>query len=166
MPKILPNRTSKTLSEADVTAAKAAIQTLIDIIGTPVIITDDEFKSLAKIGDVLKPICDEVLLIATETPGYLEEEQPLVEVQKDKTYYEQTTEIIGPLYNLVFLYEREQGTSGAEYRNAMGNYEGNVKDRVKKGNTTAQLTLDKLNRINRNSKPSAPKPPKTPPPAA
>ncbi len=159
MPKILPNRTSKTLTEVQVTAAKAAIQTVIDIIGTPVVITDDDYKALAKMGDVLKPICDDVFKVAQIDTGYLEEEQPVVEIQKDKTYFEQTTDILGSLYDAVFIYEREQGTTGAEYRNATSNFEGNVKAKVKKGNAPeAQLVLDKLNRIDRGAKPK-PKPP-------
>lgn len=164
MPKILPNRSSKTLTEAQVTAAKAAIQTVIDIIGTPIVITDDDYKVLAKMGDVLKPICDKVFEIAEENSSYLEDEQPVAEVQKDKTYFEQTTDILSSLYNAVFMYEREQGTSGAEYRNAMANYEENVKAKVKKGNApAAQLVLDKLNRIDRGAKP---KPKPATPPAA
>lgn len=159
MPKILPNRISKTLSEADVAAAKAAIKVLADILGTPVAITDDDYNVLAKLGDVLKPICDDVFEIAEVNPSYLEEEQPVEEIQKDKTYYEQLTSLLKPLINVVNLYLREQGTTGAEYRNATSNFEGNVKAKVKKGNAPeAQLVLDKLNRIDRGTK-SKPKPP-------
>lgn len=162
MPKILPNRISKTLSEADVVAAKAAIKVLTDILGTPVAITDDDYKVLAKMGDVLKPICDNVFKIAEANPSYLEDEQPVEEIQKDKTYFEQLSEILEPLKEVKSLYEREQGTTGAEYRNATSNYEGNVKAKVVKGNAPeAQLVLDKLNRIDRGTKPK-PKPP-TPP---
>jgi hypothetical protein len=163
MAKILPNRISKTLSEGNVTAAKDAIKILIDILGTPVAISDDDYKALAKLGDVLKPVCDKVLLVAKEEPSYLEEEQPVEEIEKDKAYFEQLTEILKPLYNAVFLYEREQSTTGAEYRNAIHNYEGNVKAKVSRGSSSAQLTLDKLNRIDRGTKPSPSKSSTTPP---
>lgn len=155
MPKILPNRSSKTLPATNVAAIKAAIQTLIDNLGDRVVITDDEYNALAKLGDILKPICDKVLEVVEEEPNYLEAEQPLEEVYKDKTYNEQMTELLKLLYNVVFIYEREQGTSGAEYRNSIANFEGNVKDKVKKGSSSAQLTLDKLNRIDRGTKASA-----------
>lgn len=154
MPKILPNRISNTLSNDKLTAINEAIQVIIDNLGTPVSITNDDYKALAKLGDVLKPICDDVFDVIKENPNYLEDEQPIEEVQKDKTHYEQLTNILKSLNNAVFLYERQQGTTGAEYRNAIHNYEGNVKEKVKKGNAIAQLTLDKLNRIDRGVKPT------------
>jgi hypothetical protein len=165
MPKILPNRSSKTLSAANMEAIKAAIQVILNNIGIRIIITDDDYKSLAKLADILKAICDNVFEVVQEDPSYLEDEQPIEEILKDKLYFEQTAEVLKLLYSLVFLYEREQGVAGAEYRNAIHNYEGNVKDKVKRGSSTAQLVLDKLNRIDRGTKPSPPTPPATPPAA-
>jgi hypothetical protein len=162
MPKILPNRSSKTLTAENMEAIKGALQVLVDNLGVRIVITDDEYKGLAKLGDFLKPICDSVFAIAQQDPTYLEDEQSVEEVQKDKVYNEQTADVLKSLYEVVFLYERENGTSGAEYRNAISNYEGNVKDKVKKGSSTAQLTLDKLNRIDRGTRVSPPSPPTTP----
>lgn len=161
MPKILENRSSKTLPAANLVAIKGAVQTIVDNLIPLVVITDDDYKALAKLGDVLKPICDEVLKVVEEAPNYLEDEQPVEEIHKDKTYYEQMAEILKLLSDVVFMVEREMGTCGAEYRNAIHNYEGNVKAKVKKGSSAAQLILDKLNRIDRGEKaaPSTPKPP-------
>ena len=160
MPKILPNRISKTMPAANLEAIKGAVQIIIDNLGTPIAITDADYDSLAKIGDTTKLVCDDVLEVAEENPSYLETEQPLEEVQKDKTYNEQMTEVLKLLSKPVGIATREAGVSGAEYRNAIFNYEGNVKGKVAKGLTDAQLVLDKLNRIDRRTKPKPPPPTK------
>jgi DNA topoisomerase VI subunit B len=164
MPKILQNRSSKTLTAQNLENIKNAIQVIIDNLAPHVVITDDDFESLAKMGTVLKKICDAVLEVVEEHNVYLETEQPLVEVQKDKAYYEQIEEIRKMLRKLIFLLDREQGVAGAEYRNAIHNYEGNVKEKVKKGSNEAQLVLDKLNRIERGTKEVSPTPPVPPTP--
>ncbi|MBL7813553.1 MAG: hypothetical protein JNL70_01015 [Saprospiraceae bacterium] len=167
MPRILPNRSSKTLPAANLEAIKGAVQTIIDNLGTPIAITDAEYDPLAKLGEVTKLVCDDVLLVAQDNPSYLEDEQPLEEVHKDKTYNEQMTEVLKLLSKPVEIALREAGVSGAEYRNAMHNYEGNVKGKVNKGSTDAQLVLDRLNRIDRRTKPkSPPSTPQTPPAAS
>ena len=161
MPKILPNRSSKTLPAANLEAIKGAIQIIIDNLGTPIAITDADYDPLAKIGDTIKLVCDDVLKVAEENPSYLEAEQPLEEVHKDKTYNEQMTEVVKLLSKPLGIATREAGVSGAEYRNAMSNYEGNVKGKVTKGSTDAQLVLDKLNRVDRRTKPKTPPTPPT-----
>jgi hypothetical protein len=166
MPKILLNRSSKTLPAANMEAIKGAVQIIIDNLGTPIAIIDADYDPLSKLGETTKLVCDDVLEVAEENPTYLEDEQPLEEVQKDKTYYEQMTEVLKLLNKPVGIATREAGVSGAEYRNAIANYEGNVKGKVSRGSTEAQLVLDKLNRIDRRTKPKAPPPPPTPPAAA
>jgi hypothetical protein len=166
MPKILPNRSSKTLPAANMEAIKGAVQIIIDNLGTPIAITDADYDPLSKLGETTKFVCDDVFMVAEDNPSYLEDEQPLEEVQKDKTYYEQMTEVLKLLNKPVGIATREAGVSGAEYRNAIFNYEGNVKGKVARGSTEAQLVLDKLNRIDRRTKPKAPPPPPTPPPPA
>ena len=162
MPKILPNRSSKTLTAENMEAIKAAIQTIIDNLGTPIAITDAEYDPLLKLGDVTKPVCDDILKIAEEHPSYLEEEQPIGEVHKDKTYNEQMATVAKWLSKPTGIVVREGGVSGAEFRNAMTNYEGNVKGKVAKGSTDAQLVLDKLNRVDRRTKPKVATTPTTP----
>ena len=158
MPKILPNRSSKTLTAANVAAIQAAVQTILTNLGDLIVITDEDYKGLAKLGEVLKPICDAVLKVAKEDPSYLEEEDTIEEVEKDKTYFEQIDDIKKMLKDISFVLDREQGVCGAEYRNALGNYEVNVKTKVNKGSKAAQLTLDKLNRIDRGTKITPPPP--------
>lgn len=153
MPKILSNRSSKTLTPENMTAIKAAVQIILDNLGTPIAITDADYDTLAKLGDTSKLVCDDVLKVVEENPSYLEAEQPLEEVYKDKTYNEQMTEVVKLLNKPVAIAIREGGVSGAEYRNGIHNYEGNVKSKVAKGSTEAQFTLDKLNRIDRRTKP-------------
>jgi hypothetical protein len=155
MPKVLPNRSSKTLPAANMTAIEGAVQIIIDNLGTPIAITDADYDPLAKLGDTTKLVCDDVLKVAEENPSYLEDEQPLEEVNKDKTYNEQMVRIVQLLSKPFGIATREAGVSGAEYRNAMFNYEGNVKGKVAKGSSEAQLVLDKLNRVDRRTKPKA-----------
>jgi hypothetical protein len=161
MPKILPNRSSKTLAEVKLEAIKAAAQVILDNLTDLVIITNNDFNALAKLGEILKPICDKVFEIAKVHPKYLEDEQPIEEVLKDKTYYEQLEIVRQILKSIIAIIEREQAIVGAEYRNAMANYESNVKERVKKGSTDARLVMDKLDAIDRGEK--TPPPPPTPP---
>lgn len=169
MPKILPNRSSKTLPAANLEAIKGAILIILENLGVPIAITDADYDPLAKLGDTTKLVCDDVLKVVEKDPSYLEAEQPLEEVQKDKTYNEQMTEVVGLLLEPLGIATREAGVSGAEYRNAIHNYEGNVKGKVAKGSTEAQLVLDKLNRVDRRIKPKAaatPTPPTDTPPNA
>ena len=154
MPKILPNRSSKTLPAANVEAIEAAIQIIMDNLGTPIAITDDDYKALYKIANTTKLVCDDVLAIAQVNPSYLEAEQPLEEIHKDKTYHEQMTKILKSLDDAVKIATREAGVSGAEYRNALLNFEDNVKVKVKKGNMEAQIVQDKLNRVDRRTTPA------------
>ncbi len=163
MPKILPNRSSKTLPAANLEAIKGAVKIIVDNLGTPIAITDADYDPLAKIGETTKLVCDDVFNVAEENPSYLEDEQPLEEVQKDKTYYEQMAEVLKLLSKPVGIATREAGVSGAEYRNAIFNYEGNVKSKVNRGSTEAQLVLDMLNRVDRRTKPKAPPSPTTTP---
>jgi hypothetical protein len=163
MPKILPNRSSKTLTAENMAAIKGAVQTILENLGIPIAITDADYDGLAKMGDTTKLVCDDVLKVAEGNPSYLEAEQPLPEIYKDQTYNEQTTTVVKWLSEPLSIALREAGISGAEFRNAMLNYEGNVKDKVKRGSMEAQLVLDKLNRIDRRTTPKAPPPPPTPP---
>ena len=156
MPKILPNRSSKTLTAANLEAIKGAIQTIIENLGEPIVITDDDFNALARMGETLKTVCDAVLEVAIDDPSYLEDEQPLEEVQKDKTFHEQMDDVRKLVKKVTFILDREQGVCGAEYRNAIGNYEANVKAKVNKGSEKAQLVLDKLKRIDSGTKPTTP----------
>jgi hypothetical protein len=155
MPKILPNRSSKTLPAANLEAIKGAVKVILENLGLPIAITDADYDALAKLGNTSKLVCDDVLKVVEKDPSYLEAEQPLEEVQKDKTYNEQMTEVVNLILEPLGIATREAGVSGAEYRNAMSNYEGNVKGKVAKGVSEAQLVLDKLNRVDRRIKPKA-----------
>ena len=109
MPKILLNRSSKTLSAANMEAIEAAIQTILDNLGVPIAITDADYDPLPKLGNTTKLVCDDVLKIVEEHTSYLETEQPLEEVYKDKTYNEQMTEVVKLLSNLSALRHAKQG---------------------------------------------------------
>jgi hypothetical protein len=80
MPRILPNRSSKTLTTANMAAIGGAVQIILDNLGMPIAITDADYDPLAKLGDTTKLVCDDVLEVAEENPSYLEAEQPLEEV--------------------------------------------------------------------------------------
>lgn len=161
MPKILPNRSSKIVPAENMDAIKVAIQVIIDNLGTQIAITDADYDPLPKLGLTSKLVCDDVLKIAEDSPSYLETEQPIEEVYKDKTYNEQVSLILKWLGKPLAIATREAGVSGAEYRNAMLNFEDNVKAKVGKGVAEAQLVLDKLNRVDRRLKPKAPPSPPT-----
>lgn len=150
MPKLLPNLNSRTLTEAEMKTIFDAANTIDTQLGTPTPITQEAYDALAKLGDVLKIEYDAVFNVTREHPKYLDEEQTIDEIEKDKLACEQYDLIVAHLQKLLAKVVRERGIRGAEYRNACSIYEENVVNSVKKGRLEAQMIKDRLDKIPRS----------------
>jgi hypothetical protein len=147
MPRLLPNRVSRTLTDDNLQKIRDAVKVIIENLGVSTPITKAEYDALAKLGDKHKPFSDGLLDIIREHPGFLEEEQSPEEIAKDKRLYEQYDEVRSILAAATEKLDREQGIVGAEYRNAGSVYTENVKNKVNKGNKDAVMVMDKVNRL-------------------
>lgn len=167
MPRLLPNRVSRTLTDDNLQKIRDAVKVILENLGTATPITKAEFDALAKLGEKHRPYNADLFDIILQHPSYLEEEQSTEEIAKDKRLHEQYDEvrdIIAPAFEKL---EREQGIVGAEYRNAGSVYTENVRNKVNKGNKDAVMVMDKINRLpvpgakknkSGNRKPAAEKP--------
>lgn len=147
MPKLLPNRVSRTLSDDNLQKIRDAVQVIIENLGSNTPITKAEYDALAKLGDKHRAYNAELFDIVRTHPAYLEEEQSIEEIAKDKQLFEQYDSVRDILAAAIEKLEREQGVVGAEYRNAGSVYVENVKNKVSKGNKEATMVLDKINRL-------------------
>ena len=148
--KILPNRISKLPPPEVKTKIRQVIQLLDEILGDNTPISDDDYKSLRKIADKLKQECDDVFAIAIENPEFLDESNSIVEMEKDKRYYELCDTIRSMLNGMLIKLDKEQNIAGAEYFNACSIFEDNVKIKAGRGNAKAQNVKAQLDLINRN----------------
>ena len=150
--RLLPNRISKSVVPDALSKVRQAIQLLNEAIGEDTPISDEDYKGLRKIADKLKRITDDVYEIAKENTDFIEAPLTVVEIAKDKTFYELCDSILALLKAFNLRLEREQNIAGAEYFNACSVFEGDVADKVNrdKNDVKAQNILAQLNDIDRN----------------
>ena len=150
--KLLPNRISKTVAPDALSKVRQAIQLLNEALGEEIPISDEDYKGLRKIADVLKRVTDDVFEIAKENTDFIEAPMTEAEIAKDKTFYELCDSIMALLKAFILRLEREQNIAGAEYFNACNVFESDVADKVNrdKTNVKAQNILAQLNGIDRN----------------
>ena len=148
--KILPNRISKLPPPEVKTKIRQVVQLLDEILGDNTPVSDEEYKSLRKIADKLKQECDDVFAIAVENSEFLDESHSIVEMEKDKHYYELCDSIRSMLNGMLIKLDKEQNMAGAEYFNACSIFEDNVKIKAGRGNAKAQNVKAQLDLINRN----------------
>jgi hypothetical protein len=128
--KLLPNRSSKTVAPDALPKVRQAIALLEEVLGDPTPISDADYKALRMIADRLKRITDDVYEIVKENEAYVKAPLSLVEMNKDKTFYE-LCDSIRSLLNAFFLrLEREQNIAGAEYFNGCNVFEGDIVDAI------------------------------------
>lgn len=154
--KLLPNRISKVVAPDALTKVRQAVQLLNEVVGDDTPISDEEYKGLRKIADKLKRISDDVYEIAKENTDFVEEPLTITEITKDKLFYELCDSIRALLNAFNLKLEREQNIAGAEYFNACNVFEGDIDDKVGRGNTKAQNIKAQLNGIDRNRSGGAP----------
>lgn len=147
--KLLPNRISKIIGPEKIARARVLVQELMDILGEDTQISDEDYKALTKVSDKRKLEADDTFDIEQSFPEFIEEPLTIVEVEKDKNYYEDSDTLRSIIKPFNDKLEKEQNIAGAEYHNSGIVYEDNVKIKAARDNSRAQLALKQINDLNR-----------------
>jgi hypothetical protein len=148
--KLLPNRISKVVTPEMRAKVQQAFQLLDEALGTSTPISEDDYKSLRKIADKMKSESDDVFAITELNADLLEEPLTVVEITKDKDFYEFCDAIRAAKKSFEIKLDREQNVAGSEYFNACCIFEEDVKTRANRGSTKAQNVKAQLDAIDRN----------------
>jgi hypothetical protein len=148
--KLLANRSIKTIRPEDAVKVAQALRVIQSVLGEPIAISEEEYKSLRKISDKLKQETDEVFFIAKANPNLVEAPVSLLELEKDKSFYEFCEQLEASLLPIVVQAQRERTVSGAEYFNGCGFFETGVEFKAAQGIAQAQQVQLLLNKIKRN----------------
>lgn len=149
MPKLLPNRVSKVISLEIQLSLKSAVEAFNDALGEPTAVTDAEVNKLLKVASTRKRIMDDILLVMDQHPAQIKPPLTLTEIRKDKTLFEYLDEAEVYVLGLLFNIRREKAVCGAEYANAGGVFESDVKAEVDRNNPDARIAKAKLDAIDR-----------------
>jgi argonaute-like protein implicated in RNA metabolism and viral defense len=147
--KLLANRLSKIVAPDALSKVRQAILSLHDILGADIAISDEDYKSLAKIADTRKRITDDVFNIIKENQDLLDAPLSIEEIEKDKLYYELCDDIRGLLSSFVLKLDKEQNIAGAQYYNACSVFEDDIATKVGRNNAKAQNVQSQLDGIDR-----------------
>jgi hypothetical protein len=150
--KLLPNRSSKTVAPDALSKVRQAVALLEEVLGDPTPISEDDYKALRTIADKLKRVTDDVYEIAKENESFIKPPLLLVEITKDKAFYELCDSIRALLKAFFIRLEREQNIAGAEYFNGCNVFEGDVDDEIARdaNNAKALNIKAQLNSVDRN----------------
>jgi hypothetical protein len=147
---LLPNRSSKTIAPDALIKIRQAIQLLQEAIGEDTFISDADYKALPKMADKRKQETDDVLMIVQNNTEFVEPPLSIVEIEKDKAFYELCDVILSLLKPFLIQLQREQTIAGAEYMNACSIFEKIVDFKAAQGSSKAKNVGIQLSQINRN----------------
>jgi hypothetical protein len=147
---LLPNRSSKNIAPDALIKIRQAIQLLQEAIGEDTFISDVDYKALPKMADKRKQETDDVLMIVQNNIEFVETPLSIVEIEKDKAFYELCDVIQSLLKPFLIQLQREQTIAGAEYMNACGIFEQIVGFKAAQGSSKAKNIGIQLSQINRN----------------
>lgn len=171
MADLLANRINETMSDAQITQAQTAIQSIIAALPVKPIMPDDEYKRIAKKGDAREKEADDMLPIVLKYPKFAPSSMTVEDPKTDNTLYNQLKlfkrDYLTPLVNLV---DYLMGMSGGEEINFYSRFIENVKGGVKDKDRDAIAAQNEIDAIDRTKSISttkkkaakAPKPPKAP----
>jgi hypothetical protein len=151
MVRLLPNRISATLSEAQKRQFIAGIKMSMDALPSKPAISDVEYDKLYKKGAAREKEATQMIRIVRRFPRFLPTHLSLAEVEKDAEFYQQLKNLsedqLALLQNLVAFF---MGVVGAEELNAYSIFEENVKIAAAQNDPEAIEALNQINSIDRN----------------
>ena len=157
MAKLLPFRFTKTLAPDARAKARLHVNELIKLWGEATPVDEDYYKTMFKIADKRKVICDDVYSVMVEFPNGVEAPTTVEEATNGKNFYEFGDFMSGLLKPLTYIIEHEQNVGGASYNSVCSLFEKNVKHEVEDlGNVALKPAQARLKLVERTKK-SAPK---------
>jgi hypothetical protein len=139
--KVTPERVSK---------MEQGFLLINEALGEDTAITDEEYKALPVIADKRKQECDDVFGIAKQNTEFVLEPVTIEDTQDFKEDYEFCDAVRIKYEAFKIRLEREQNISGGKYFNNCNVFEGDVDDKIKRGNSPkAQNVKAQLDNVNR-----------------
>ena len=144
---MLPNRISKALSPKNQARILELALLIVAELGALTQIPEAEHKKLAKLGDKNIILYDLLKAVMDKFPEYINDDLPVIEVTKDRSYYSDLeTAKTNIMKTVMAAIEHEQAIVGAEYRNAIAIFEDNVAIKVARRDDKAILVQDEINK--------------------
>lgn len=151
MAKLLPNRISEVMTEAQIQQFIAGVKMALEALPKKPVLSSEEFARLPKKGEAREKEAAQMIRIVRRFPKFLPSSLPLLEVEKDSTLYEQLNTLDDEhLSQLVELMAFLMGLSGAEEMNVYLRFEENVKVAANDGDPDAIEALNMINAVDRN----------------
>ena len=151
MADLLANRINETMSDAQITQAQAAIQSIMAALPAKPIMPDDEYKRIAKKGSARETEADAMLPIVMKYPKFAPSTMTVEAPKMDNALYNQLKifkrDHLTPLVNLV---DYLMGITGGEELNFYSRFVENVKVGVKDKDSDAIAAQNEIDVVNRN----------------
>ncbi len=151
MADLLANRINETMSDAQITQAQTAIQSIIAALPVKPIMPDDEYKRIAKKGDAREKEADSMLPIVLKYPKFAPSSMTTEAPKMDNALYNQLKvfkrDHLTPLVELV---DYLMGISGGEELNFYSRFIENVKVGVKDKDLDAIAAQNEIDAVNRS----------------
>ena len=162
MAKLLPNRISEVMSEAQIKQFIEGIKTAKAALPKKIPLSNEEYDKIPKKGTAREKEADAMIKIVRAFPKFLPSVLSIEDVEKDNMLYDQVNALYDDhLQPLVDLADFIMGLSGGEEMNAYGRYIDNVRSAAKDGDLEAIEAANHLNDIERLRNNSQPKKPTT-----
>lgn len=150
MAKLLPNRISETLSDAQIKQFKAGIEMALNALPKKPVVSKDEFDKIPKKGDLRIKEADLKIKVVQKYPKFLPTALTVQDIQNDNVLHGQLNALFkNDLQTLVDDVLFILGLSGGEELNAYGRYTENVKKAKDDNDVEAIAPLDELDAIDK-----------------
>lgn len=150
MAKLLPNRISETMTEAQIKQFQDGIKMAFDALPKKPVLSKDEFDKIPKKGEMRVKEANLKIKVVRKYAKFLPSVLSVEEVEKDNTLHRQVDELYdNHLQPLVELADFVLGLSGGEEINAYSRFTDNVRSAAKDGDTNAIEALNELEAIDK-----------------
>lgn len=152
MAKLLPNRISEVMTEAQQTQFIAGIKMALEALPKKPILPQDDYDKIPKKGDAREKEANQLVKIVVKYPKFLPSTLTVTDVLSDNTLYDQLNTLVDDhLQALVDVVDFLMGLSGGEEMNAYSRFIENVKAGVNDGNEEAIAAWNEISAIDRKT---------------
>ena len=152
MARLLPNRISEVMTEAQQKQFIAGIKMALEALPKKPILPQDDYDKIPKKGDAREKEADQLVKIVVKYPKFLPNTLSVNDVLNDNTLYDQLNTLMDDhIKALVDVVDFLMGLSGGEELNAYSRFIENVKAGVNDGDEEAVAALNEISAIDRNS---------------
>ena len=151
MSKLLPNRISEVLSEAQIKQFTDGIEMAKSALPKKIPLSNEEYDKIPKKGTAREKEADAMIKIVRKFPKFLPSVLSVEDVEKDNKLYDQVNALYDDhLQPLIDLADFIMGLSGGEEMNAYSRYLENVRAAAHDGDLEGIEALNELEGVERN----------------